>query len=147
MADDSDQAEADRFVLDSSMALSWCFPDEQPSNSDRLLVTMASGARAVVPALWYLEIVNALVMGERRKRLKPSETTIALELLSRLPIDLDDRSGSHNASAILALARKYHLTAYDAAYLELAMRLRLPLATLDEKLQKAGRKAKLPKWE
>jgi hypothetical protein len=77
----------------------------------------------------------------RQKRLTQAETAEALRLLGRLPIQVDDRSGLPLASDVVVLARRYTLTAYDAAYLELALRLRLPIATLDRRLQRAAKAA------
>lgn len=129
-----------RFVLDGSVALSWCFPDERSKASEALL-SMLSEQGAVVPSLWFLEITNALLVGERRKRLTHEEAIEALGLLSKLPLDIDDRSGFSLASDLLMLARKHKLSAYDAAYLELAQRRRLPLATLDRTLARAAKAA------
>lgn len=127
-----------RFVLDCSVALSWCFPDERGKAGDHLLSRLSNGG-AVVPPLWFLEVSNALLMGERRRRLSPEETAEAFDLLSQLPLEIDSRSGFPLAVDLLSLARKHKLSAYDAAYLELARRLHLPLATLDRSLQKAAK--------
>jgi len=140
MAAASDLRNSRRFVLDGSVAISWCFPDEGKKPAQGFLTGLAQGI-AVVPALWWLEVSNALVTGERRKRLLQTETAAALRLLGRLPIEIDDRSGFPLAADTLFLARKWSLTAYDAAYLELALRLSLPLCTLDHDLQKAAKAA------
>lgn len=129
-----------RFVLDGSVALSWCFPDEKDRSAQSLLKELR-GVVAAVPGLWLLEVANALVSGERRGRLTQAETSEALRLLSRLPFQVDDRSGLLFTADLLALARQHSLTAYDAAYLELALRLDLPLATLDRRLQAAAKAA------
>lgn len=127
-----------QFVLDCSVALSWCFPDERAKASERLLSALAKGV-AAVPPLWFLEVSNALLVGESRKRLSSAETAEAMTLLSRLPLEVDDRSGFPLAQDLLSLARRHALSAYDATYLELAQRLKLPLATLDRSLQKAAK--------
>jgi predicted nucleic acid-binding protein len=129
-----------RFVLDCSVVLSWCFPDERSTNSERFL-SMLAKAKTTVPALWFLELSNALIVGERRKRLSSTETTEVLQLLSKLPIEVDERSGFPFAANVLTLARRHGLSAYDAAYLELAQRLALPIATLDRRLQTAAKAA------
>ena len=127
-----------RFVLDASMALSWCFPDERSKASVSLLVSLTDGA-AAVPPLWFLEVSNALLVGERRKRLSGEETTEAMALLSQLPLHIDDRAGFPLATSLLSIARRYNLSAYDAAYVELSQHLGLPLATLDRRLKKTAR--------
>jgi predicted nucleic acid-binding protein len=91
-----------------------------------------------VPGLWVLEVTNALAVGERRGRLSAGEAAGALRLLARMPIQIDDRAGLPLAADLLALARSHGLSAYDAAYLELALRLSCPLATLDRQLQAAA---------
>jgi predicted nucleic acid-binding protein len=137
MAGGSDIAARPRFVLDGSVALSWCFPDESTETGRRALESLAEAVVAV-PGLWFLEVANALAVGERRGRLSADETTGALRLLARLPIQIDDRTGFPLAADLLALARSHGLSAYDAAYLELARRLSCPLATLDRRLQAAA---------
>ena len=98
-------------------------------------------ASIVVPSLWFLEVSNGLIMGERSHRLRRTETDEALTLIHRLTLHVDDRSSLSLVSDVLALARQYMLTTYDAAYLELALRLSLPLATLDRRLGTAAKKA------
>jgi predicted nucleic acid-binding protein len=100
---------------------------------DRLATT-----RAVVPALWPLEVANALLMGERRKRSTEAETIKWTGILASLPIVFDGETNAHAWSDTLSLARGHNLTAYDAAYLELAIRRGLPLATIDGKLKRAA---------
>lgn len=138
MAGATDRANGQRFVLDSSVALSWCFPDEKNSAASRLLKQLRS-ATVAVPTLWFLEVSNALLSGERQGRLTPLESKEALALLSRLPLDVDDNAGKAFSEDILEMAREYNLTTYDASYLELAQRLSLPIATLDTKLLKAAK--------
>lgn len=129
-----------RFILDCSVALSWCFPDERGKAAEGLLSLLAGGA-VTVPALWFLELSNALAVGERRGRLSGAETTAALRLLGRLPLEVDGRAGFPLAADLLMLARTHRLSAYDAAYLELALRLPAPLATLDRRLRAAAKAA------
>lgn len=127
------------FVLDSSIALAWCFPDEQ--SSAQAVLDRLEKTTAIVPQLWHLEVGNALLMGERRKRSVAADTTQWLQYLSSLPIILDEEMATHAWSDTLILARSYQLSVYDAAYLELALRRGLPLATLDRHLQKAAKMA------
>lgn len=133
-------AKVEEFVLDSSMAVAWSFEDETDDYADRVHRQLAT-KRAVVPVLWPLEVANALVVGERRKRSTPVDTATWLGMLAVLPIDIDDQTNSHAWSTTLMLARAHNLSAYDAAYLELAIRRSLPLATLDEQLQAAAKAA------
>jgi predicted nucleic acid-binding protein len=100
---------------------------------DRLATTSA-----VVPALWPLEVANALLMGERRKRSTEAETINWTGILASLPIVIDGETNAHARSGTLSLARGHNLTAYDAAYLELAIRRSLPTATIDRKLKTAA---------
>jgi predicted nucleic acid-binding protein len=127
-------------VVDASVALAWCFPDETSEYADAVLVAL-KGQAIVVPAVWGLEIANAILAGERRKRLKQPEILRFLALLEGLPIVQDGQAVSENVSNVLPLARHYDLSAYDAAYLELSIRHGVPLATLDAKLQKAAQRA------
>jgi predicted nucleic acid-binding protein len=125
------------FVLDNSIAMAWSFEDESDEYADAVLDQLAT-ASAVVPTLWPLEVANALLMGERRKRSTEAETIKWTGILALLPIVLDGETNAHAWSDTLNLARGHNLTAYDAAYLELAIRRRLPLATIDGKLKLAA---------
>ena len=127
-------------VVDASTALAWCFPDEGSDYADRVLVAV-EGRTILVPALWNLEIANAILVGERKKRLRPAEIRRFAALLGGLSLVQDVQSASEDLSAVLPLARKYGLSAYDAAYLELAIRRGAPLATLDGKLLRAAQQA------
>ena len=126
-------------VIDASVALAWCFPDEASEYADGVLVAL-KGQAIIVPAVWGLEIANALLVGERRKRLKQPQILRFVALLEGLPILQDGQAVSENVSNVLPLARHYGLSAYDAAYLELSIRHGVPLATLDAKLQKAAQR-------
>ena len=95
--------------------------------------------RGIVPYLWHLEVANTLLVGECRRRSTQADTATWLGFLSALPIEVDDETRAHAFGATLSLARSHALSAYDAAYLELAMRRGLPLATLDEKLKAAAK--------
>ena len=125
------------FVLDNSIVMAWRFEDEVDEYADAVLERLAD-TRAVVPALWPLEVANALLMGERRKRSTEADTIKWTGILASLPIAIDGETNSHAWSDTLSLARGHHLSAYDAAYLELAIRRGLPLATIDGKLRTAA---------
>lgn len=125
------------FVLDNSIAMAWSFEDEASDYADAALDRLAQTS-ALVPVLWPLEVANALLMGERRKRSTEAETRRWLSILASLPIAVDPDSNVNAWSDTLALARGHGLTVYDAAYLELAIRRDLPLVTIDKKLKKAA---------
>ena len=125
------------FVLDTSVALAWCFDDESTPAAwallDRLHTTPAH-----VPALWALEIGNILLGAEKRKRITQARTVAFLGILGDLDIRVDPDLPGHAFRDVLPLARERRLTTYDATYLELAMRLGLPLATKDKALARAA---------
>ena len=127
-------------VVDASVALAWCFPDESSENADSVLMKLKDQS-LLVPAVWALEISNALLVGERQRRLKQPEISRFIGLLGSLSIVQESQSVSEGVINILLLARDYGLSAYDAAYLELAIRHNAALATLDRSLQKAAGKA------
>jgi predicted nucleic acid-binding protein len=131
------------FVLDASIALAWCFADEATPATDALLNRLAD-EDAIAPALWRLEVANALTMAERRGRLSVAGLTRSVNLLQRLAVAIDVDGPDRAFRELLDLARSERLTVYDAAYLELALRLGLPLATKDAKLRKAGAGLGLP---
>jgi predicted nucleic acid-binding protein len=132
---------SDRYVLDCSVTMAWFFGDEATPAIDELLDRLIAGTRAVVARHWSLEVSNTLLMAERRKRCSAADAAHFIGLLESLPVDVDPETGSHSMAGTLALARGYGLTSYDAAYLELAMRANLPLATLDKELRAAAKKA------
>jgi predicted nucleic acid-binding protein len=122
------------FVLDASVAACWLFDDEDHPHARHALARIR-GDEAWVPSLWWFEVRNTLLVSERRGRLTEADTTAFLAALSRLAISVDRTPGDD----VLALARRRNLTVYDAAYLELARRADLPLATLDRRLALAAR--------
>lgn len=129
-----------RFVTDCSVTMCWCFEDEANEYADAILEKLRAD-ETVVPAFWSLEVTNALLSGERRKRLSEADTLRFLEVLRSLAIIADDTPLGQTQDDILALGRRHSLSSYDAAYLELAMRQGVPLATLDEKLMRAAKAA------
>jgi len=128
-----------RFVLDASVALTWCFTDEASQKAEEISERIAVGERVVVPAFWRHEMLNALLVGEKRRRLTPELTRSFLDDLDRLPLDVDLVPTSAIVFNVTqALCRKHGLTAYDAAYLEIAIREKNALATVDEDLRRAA---------
>jgi predicted nucleic acid-binding protein len=127
-------------VVDSSVALTWCFEDEQTPAALALLEAVVE-AGAVAPSLWPLEVLNALIMAERRKRVDAAQRQRLTGFLRDLPIVLDSETAAQAWSATIQLAELYRLTVYDAAYLELAQRRDLPLASLDQELRAAAEAA------
>lgn len=125
-------------VIDASLTLAWCFSDEDDAYAESVLEALPA-CRVAVPDLWPLEVANALLVGERRKRLSSAETSRVLLLLAALPILVEPGSAHAAFDHVMPLARQHGLTVYDAAYLELAMRRGLPLGSLDDQLRKAAR--------
>jgi len=130
-----------RFVLDASVTLAWCFPDESTAGTEAILDMLAGGAEGIVPSIWPFEVSNALLVGERRKRLTVAQVTSVLRRVAKLPISVDPIQLDRVFEQVLSFARQEQLTEYDAAYLELALRENLPLATLDDRLRRAAAKA------
>ncbi len=125
------------FVLDCSIAMAWCFEDEATEFTDSLLELLIEG-NAKVPGIWPLEVANVLAISERKGRTNQAKITQFLQLLNDLPITVDTKTGEKAFTDVLTLARTNRLTSYDAAYLELALREGLPLATLDERLKRVA---------
>src|SRR5690242_19073125 len=125
------------FVLDGSVTMAWFFRDETDAYAEAVEDSLPH-AQAVVPTLWPLEVANTLVVGERRKRSTEAQAATWLNHLRALPIIVDDETAMRAWDDTLSLARAHKLSAYDAAYLELALRRSLPLATLDDRLKEAA---------
>jgi predicted nucleic acid-binding protein len=120
-------------VIDASVALAWCFGDERTEATASILERLQTDA-AAVPSLWHLEVANGLALAERRGRITPAESAELIALLEMIEIVVDGETFARAFARVLDLAREERLTAYDAAYLELAMRLGLPLASKDGNL-------------
>lgn len=133
-----------KFVLDSSVTMAWFFHDEAAPPTDELLDRLNEDAQAVVAAHWALEVSNTLLMAERRKRSTAADSNHFLTILDALPIETDPETVHKASTTTLTLARAHRLTLYDGAYLELAMRRSLPLATLDKDLRAAAKRTGVP---
>jgi predicted nucleic acid-binding protein len=130
-----------RLALDASVAVAWCFEDEKTRFAEIVLDMVSSGTVAFAPAIWPLEVANALLVAERRERISTAQVTALLQRISKLPIVVEPIPTSRAFGQILYVAREYALTEYDASYVELASRAAVPLATLDVKLRRAARSA------
>ena len=130
-------------IIDCSMTMAWCFEEEATSVTDEVLDRL-EGETALVPALWFLEVTNVLAMAEKRKRITAARSEEFLSLLDALDVEVDLEAADRAFSHLLPLCRRHRLTAYDAAYLELALRRRLPLASLDHDLRVGARSLGLP---
>jgi predicted nucleic acid-binding protein len=134
------------FVLDGSVTLAWFFEDEADAYAEAVQDSLETAA-AVVPSLWPLEVANALVVGERRRRTTEAKANAFLTLLQAIPVTTDDETATQAWRGSLPLARSHQLSVYDAAYLELALRRDLPLATLDKNLKAAASAAGVALYE
>jgi predicted nucleic acid-binding protein len=131
-----------RFILDASIVLTWCFPDENAALAQHVAGMFKQGDTAAAPSFWPHEVLNALLVGEKRKRISEELVRGFLDDLAVLPIGLEQFPAGVVFDRIQQLSREHSLTAYDAAYLDLALDSGLPLATLDEDLVRACKKAR-----
>ena len=125
------------FVVDSSLAMAWCFPEETTPKTGELLDRMDTES-AAVPAWWFLEITNVLALAERKGRVSPAQVAGFIGLVGRFGLDIDTQAPGRAFSHILPMCRSHGLTSYDAMYLELALRRQLPLASLDDRRRAAA---------
>ena len=128
------------FVVDASVTLAWCFEDESSAEADRALARLEQ-EEALAPAHWPLEVANALRTAERRGRMDAAELPRLRALLAALPVEVAPVELTTATGGVLEAARTYDLTAYDAAYLDLAAIRGLPLATVDARLRAACARA------
>jgi len=135
-----------RFVADASVAIAWVHPGQATASTQSMLEAIAEGAVFEVPSLWLLEVANVLLVLRRRGRVTERERRLAAEHVLMLPHVVDGDGTSLAFTRLSELAAKYRLSVYDAAYLELAMRRDLPLATKDGPLSNAARKARVATW-
>jgi predicted nucleic acid-binding protein len=129
----------ERLILDASVAVAWCFEDESTAFTEGVLDLLSEGTEALTPAIWPFEVANALLVAERRKRITVAQVTLLLRRIAGLPIAVVAVEAGRAFEQILSVARQQNLTEYDAAYIELALRTGLPLATLDGKVKQAAR--------
>ena len=128
------------FVLDCSLTMTWCFPNEATTLSRAALKKLESSI-ALVPSLWLYEVGNILFVAQRRKRISRAQCETFLALLNQLPVQISSAPNLDSITHIVDIARVYDLSVYDAAYLELSLRHGVSIATLDKKLQKAAKSA------
>ena len=132
-----------QFVVDNSVVMTWCFQDEEHPYAEGVLDHLAASS-ALVPALWPLEVVNVLLVAERNGRLSEADSLRFITLLNQLPISVDRSWTERSMKDVLTIGRTHNLSSYDAAYLELAMRRGMPIATLDQNILAATRSIDLP---
>lgn len=128
------------FVVDCSVTMAWLFEDEKTPFSEKVFDRLET-EKALVPSLWVLEVINVLLVGEKRKRITSSHSSHFLNVLSNLPIQIFESPSIAQSESTLFLARTHGITSYDAAYLDLAARMGFPLASLDVQLLKAAEAA------
>ena len=129
-----------RLVLDCSVTMAWCFESEGDGYARAVLEAVADGA-AVVPPLWPLEVANVLLVAERRRRITRGDAARFLDLLAELPLEIAPPVAVDEMGVLVGLGRDHALSAYDAAYLHLALQEHLPLATQDRALRAAAQRA------
>ena len=134
------------FVADASVAIAWVHPAQATPQTDAMLDAVAEGAVLEVPALWPLEVANALTVLVRRRKLAARDRDTALGWFRGFPVRVDQEAASLAFSRLAELAIQYQLSVYDTTYLELAQRRRLPLACLDGPLRKAASSAGAVIW-
>ena len=128
-----------RFVLDNTVTMAWCFTEEATELTNALLSRLSNLTdSAVVPALWLYEVVNVTELAVRKGRIPRKKALAFLESLADLPIEVENPSRTQVFVIVRALAGQYQLTGYDAKYLELANRHKLPIASLDKALSRAA---------
>jgi predicted nucleic acid-binding protein len=133
-------------VVDNSVVVAWCFADQATELSLAVLAYLENHT-AVAPGVFPLELGNALVVAERRKKLARADAQRFLRLVQSLPLRVEQELPQRQLGEVLALARQYDLSTYDAAYLDLAMRAALPLATMDQPLRVAAKRAGVPLFQ
>lgn len=133
------------FVLDNSVAMRWLLASDKSADQKYAIAALQSlqGATALVPTLWHLEAANVLLGAKNKNQVSVADVERFISQLQVLPIQTDPLTSKQALGSTLSLAQAYNLSSYDAAYLELALREGVPLATLDKDLLKAARKAKV----
>lgn len=135
------------FVADASVAIAWVHPAQATAETEAMLDRLAAGDSVVVPALWPLEVANALTVLRRRRKLTPDEARTAVEIIRQLPVVIDHEAAALAFTRLIDLASKHELTIYDATYIELAARRQLPLASNDAHLKQAAIRSGVDLWQ
>lgn len=131
------------YVIDCSLTMAWCFEDESNEFTDSILESLQTSV-AIVPSIWSLEVANVLLIARKHKRISEMQSASFIDALSALPIVVDQSTAARSMHSIFILAGNVDLTIYDAAYLELAIREKIPLLTLNKGLIKAAKKLNIP---
>ena len=131
---------SDAFIVDASVGLAWVYPSQASADTEKLLEEVEAGAAVIVPSLWFLEVANGLLSGQRRKLITAAERKTALETLSGLNLTVDEETSQAAFRKTSELAQRHGLSVYDAAYLEAALRRKLPLGSRDGPLRAAAKK-------
>lgn len=135
------------FVADASVAIAWVHPAQATAETDAMLDHLASGGSLVVPALWPLEVANALTVLRRRRKLTSDEARTAIEIIRELPAVIDHEAAAIAFTRLVDLASEHELTIYDATYIELATRRQLPLASNDARMKQAAIRSGVDLWQ
>jgi predicted nucleic acid-binding protein len=135
------------FVADASVAIAWVHPAQATPETDAMLDRIAAGDSLVVPALWPLEVANALTILRSRRKLTPDDARTVFEIIRELPTVIDHEAAGIAFTRLADLARQHDLTVYDATYIELATRRQLPLASNDAKMKKAAIRSGVSLWQ
>ena len=134
------------FVADASVAIAWIHPAQATAETEATLDALAAGDSLVVPALWPLEVANAITVLRRRRKLTAEEARTAIEIIRELPAAIDHEAAAVAFTRLVDLASEFELTIYDATYLELAIRRRLPLASNDAAMKRAAIRSGVDLW-
>ena len=135
------------FVADASVAIAWVHPAQATSETDAMLDGLAAGDSLVVPALWPLEVANALTVLRRRRKLTLDEARTAIEIIRDLPAIIDHEAAAIAFTRLVDLASEHELTVCDATYIELATRRQLPLASNDARMKQAAIRSGVDLWQ
>lgn len=135
------------FVADASVAIAWVHPAQATPETDAMLDRLSAGDSLVVPALWPLEVANALTVLRRRRKLTPDEARTAIEIIRELPAVIDHEAAAVAFTRLVDLASEHELTVYDATYIELATRRQLPLASNDARMKQAAIRSGVDLWQ
>ena len=135
------------FVADASVAIAWIHPAQSTRETEAMLDHLAAGDSLVVPALWPLEVANALNVLRRRRKLTRDEVRSAIEIVRELPVVIDHEAAALAFTRLVELASEHEVTLYDATYIELATRRRLPLASNDARMKQAAIRSGVDLWQ